>query len=474
MKGIGDDISMKSRKWFNNFSIFSKIFLLLVTLLVLLPACSEEEPIQYELNIYDKLRNLDGVTVTEIDANYGYPRAFQIDFVQPVDHNNPDGPTFTQRMYLSHTDEDAPMVFAPSGYMTSARSSQDLAQVLGSNCLNVSHRYFPDSRPSPVDWQYCTVRQAAADHHRIVNLFKTIYTGAWVSAGYSKSGMTCLFHKRYYPNDVDAVVAYVAPFMFSLQDHRFYEFFKTIGDETSRNMIFDFQRVLLENRDDIAPLYAQWFPENGYTLAWDPDEAYEGSVLSYSWVYWQYWRAEITDIPGETATPEEMFEHLARISSFFGDSESGVDYFLAWYYQSNTELGHPEVYLDNINDMIQHQGVTVAELFLDRYGITLSYSNATMLEIYNWLRTQGNNIIYLYGGDDPWTGGAVELTGRTNAMKFIHPGGHHGVRLAEFAERDQVVAALEEWLGITITNPFMSNELSIPMDAFYEDIMIAH
>ena len=57
------------------------------------------------------------------------------------------------------------MVFAPSGYGTTPQSGQELAGILQTSCLNVTHRFFPEARPEPLDWQYLTLRQAADDHH---------------------------------------------------------------------------------------------------------------------------------------------------------------------------------------------------------------------------------------------------------------------------------------------------------------------
>ena len=68
-----------------------------------------------------------------------------------------------------------------------------------------------DARPGPTDWQYLNVEQAAEDHHLIVSHFKKIYPGEWISYGVSKNGMTALFHKRFYPEDVQATIAMVAP-----------------------------------------------------------------------------------------------------------------------------------------------------------------------------------------------------------------------------------------------------------------------
>ena len=157
----------------------------------------------------------------EIQPYYGYPRAFQLDITQPVDHDHPYGPTFTQRAYLSHASLSTPMVFAPAGYGTTPQSGQELAGILQTNCLSVTHRYFPDARPENPDWQYLNIWQAAQDHHRIVTLFKEIYQGKWISTGASKGGKTAVFHRRFFPDDVDATVAYVAPFLLSPEDERF-------------------------------------------------------------------------------------------------------------------------------------------------------------------------------------------------------------------------------------------------------------
>ena len=53
--------------------------------------------------------------------------------------------------------------------------------------------------------------QAATDHHRIVEALKPLYAGKWISTGASKGGMTSIYHRRFYPGDVDGTVAYVAP-----------------------------------------------------------------------------------------------------------------------------------------------------------------------------------------------------------------------------------------------------------------------
>ena len=53
-------------------------------------------------DIVQLLQALDGIIVTELQSSDPQQRLFQIDMEQPVDHSNPDGQTFTQRLYLHH------------------------------------------------------------------------------------------------------------------------------------------------------------------------------------------------------------------------------------------------------------------------------------------------------------------------------------------------------------------------------------
>ncbi|HEX7571829.1 MAG TPA: peptidase, partial [Bacteroidota bacterium] len=83
----------------------------------------------------------------------------------------------------------------------------------------------------------------------------------------------------------------------------------------------------------------------------------------------------------------------------------------------------------------------------------LSFNPATMYNIYTWLRDHGNNIIYIYGETDLWGATAMELSGKTNAIKIVKPGGSHRTRIGNLPTGQQniVYSALEEWLGIKIT-----------------------
>ena len=64
---------------------------------------------------------------------------------------------------------DAPMVLMTAGYANNWGDYRvELTQLLEANQLVVEHRFFGNSRPYPLDWSLLDIRQAAADHHRIV------------------------------------------------------------------------------------------------------------------------------------------------------------------------------------------------------------------------------------------------------------------------------------------------------------------
>jgi hypothetical protein len=368
------------------------IFNLLLVFFIV--SCNRDTTEIQLLDLLEKLRALPGVVVTEIEPHYGYPRAFEIDILQPVDHQNLLGQTFTQRLYLSHVDESMPMIFAPNGYASTPTSGQEIAGILGTNCISVTHRYFEGSKPEPLDWQYLTVEQAAADHHRIVALFKQIYNGIWISSGRSKSGRTALYHRRFYPDDVRATLAYVAPFVLAPHDRRFFEYIETLGDEDCRNKLIQFQRTLLENRDSIIPFIEQYFQENELVVSMDINVVFEYAVLGYTFSFWQYHRKDCTTIPDPGASFEEMFTHLNEVKKLSDYSDDRISYYEPYYYQCLTETGGAGYKTDHLDDLLIYVKNPTIEDFAPK-NVEFIYKPEVVLDILHWLQSEGNNIIYI-------------------------------------------------------------------------------
>ncbi|MFC1661760.1 S28 family serine protease [Gemmatimonadota bacterium] len=404
-------------------------------------------------DLLDRLNSLPGVEATEITPHYGYPRAFRLDITQPLNHENPFGPTFTQRAYLSHADDSTPMVFAPSGYGTSPSSGQELASILQTNCLSVTHRFFPDARPRSMDWRFLSIWQAAADHHRIVTLLKMIYGGKWISTGASKGGETVLFHRRFYPKDVDATVAYVAPLLFSDDDPRFLPYLRSRGTLEEREAIFAFQKRLIERKQELLPHFEDWFSVNGLTLSIPTAPTFESAVVSYEWGYWQRHLFDPSQIPGPLASAEELVNHLAEVVRLNFRSDEYRDYFSAYVYQARTEIGLPRFTADHLASLLTEEPVDVRVAYSFPPELSFDYHPEIIQDILQWVQSRGDEIILIYGSVDPWTAGAVELTGQTDAVRIVQEGADHQVRIAGLDLRDVVLDKLGSWLGMDLTRP---------------------
>ncbi|KPK83402.1 MAG: hypothetical protein AMS27_13030 [Bacteroides sp. SM23_62_1] len=430
----------------DNFRI--RILFYLAILIFPLFSCQKEDP-EDTRTFLEKLYDLPGVEITEISPPHGHLYAFQLDILQPVDHDNPGGPTFTQRAYLHHVDETRPMVFGPSGYGVTPNSRQELASILGCNMLTVTHRFFKESEPDPYDWEYLTIEKAAADHHHIVDLFKDIYKGVWISSGASKSGQAVLFHKRFWPDDVDATVAYVAPIVFGTKDPRFITFMNNVGTQDCRQKLENYECLLLQKRDSIIPYFLQWFPENNLTFSLDTNEAFEYAVLEYHYAFWQFHRVDCSLVPGDGATFRELADHLTTVLWMNTFSDYYMEYYKPYVYQALTETGYPAYITDHLSDLLLDATDPGAEFFFPG-TFSGTYDPAPINDINNWLKTDGDNIIYIYGEYDPWSAAMFEPTAATNAIRVIQPQADHSVRIGDLDEKNLVMETLEGWLGIEI------------------------
>lgn len=425
------------------------LWAVLVLMALVLIYSDKEEPDCRTLA--EKLDDLHGVTAIPTDPVFENTELFLLEITQAVDHNNPGGPTFVQEAYLHHAAVELPMVFGPAGYGATKWMDRELRKILGANMLIVTHRYFEGAEPDPLDWGFLNIEQAAADHHQVVELFREIYGGVWLSSGASKSGKTALFHRRFYPNDVDATVASVAPIVFGTCDERMIPYLEGVGTADCREAQKSYERKLLENRDALIPKFVKWFTDHRYSLSLDPDVAFEYAVLDYHFYFWQYHRVPCEEIPGETATVDELFDHMVKVLWMRLYADSYLDYYTPFFFQCMIETGYPAYVTAHLSDLLEVVTDPGGEDFIFA-DVTTTYKPSVMLDINHWLKTEGDNIIYIYGKYDPWTAAMFEPGDGTNAFSIVQPEADHRVRIKDLDEQDRVLDSLEVWLGMEVNN----------------------
>ncbi len=405
----------------------SKISTLLFFLLLFINNVFAQNSETQNSELYLWLKSIPDIEVNPIKADNIFKEAYEIFITQPVDYKNPNGPKFKEQLFLSHVDKDKPMVIELDGYAVNNRTDE-LSRLLNCNQIMVEHRYFGESKPDPYDWKYLTIEQAANDHHRIIELFKKFYTGKWISTGISKGGSCTIFHRYFFPDDVDVSVPYVGPLNSSTEDQRIYEWIKTVSTPECREKVFNFQKLCFEKRDKLYPVFLKNAEEKH--LSYDivgPEKAYEYAVLEYSFAFWQWGRDNCSEIPDENSSIEEIWDHLLANGgvSYFSDSDIIEGY--PFFYQCYTEFGYYAYETEQFKDYIKFaDGHTP---FFIPPGSNPVYNPRLLKNINWWAMNDSKNCIFIYGGNDPWTAPGVCLTGKTNSIKMINPTGSHSTRI---------------------------------------------
>lgn len=406
--------------------------------------------------LHKRLLEIPGIEVNVLEPDSHFTEAYEIFLTQPVDHLNPNnGPKFTQRIYLRHTDFNQPMIMNNEGYATNSKRRTELAKIIKCNEMFVEHRYFGESKPdTSLGWKYLTTAQSAADHKRIVDLFKRIYTGKWVSTGISKGGQTSIFFKYYYPEAVDMWVPYVAPLNLAQEDERLLEFFNNVGTEECRNKIIDFQRAVLENRDDIIPLLEERMNEKNYNFTLGLEKTLEYAVFEYSFAFWQWGNLSCEDIPSTNSSPDSLLKHLYTVYSLSYFDSAASSYYLPFYYQAYTEIGYYGYETEDFSDLLVEVKEPIASsIFFAPKDAELKYNDGLMIDVHDFIKNHGTNMLFIYGENDAWSATAAEISPETNAVKMVKEDGNHRTRIHSFEgeELEKIYSTLEDWLDVKIS-----------------------
>ncbi|GMU04004.1 S28 family serine protease [Corallococcus caeni] len=413
------------------------------------------------LDVLVRLRAVPGLTVQENPNGANVPagyRLFLLRYNQPSDHAHPECQRFEQRATLLHKADSSPMVLSTSGYNVSTGTGRsELTQLLSANQLAVEHRFFPPSIPSPADWSHLTIRQSADDFHRLTQALKPLYTGKWVSTGGSKGGETVVFFRRFYPDDVDATVAYVAPIA-KRNDERFVTFQDSVGGDAQlacRERLWAFQREVLSRRENMLTLlksYAQaqepqlTYSQLGYELALE-----HGAIETY-FAFWQYDAASrcAQNIPDTTATDQELFDAMDQQVGMSSFADEGLRNYAAYYYQAAVELGWPQPYDKHLGSLIHFPDTDTGEVYSPP-GIPYVFRPQAMPDVQDWVSNHGQRLMFIYGSHDPWTAAAYVLGNAQDSYLYSVAGGNHNSRISQLPADQQAAAkaTLNRWMGLS-------------------------
>lgn len=413
-----------------------------------------------ESDLYQFLKSQPSIlSVEESGQDNFFEESYLIKIKQPIDHSDTSRGFFSQRVYVSHISTENPVVFITDGYIAIKAGNEkyvnEICPIIQGNQIDAEHRYFGKSIPDSIEWEYLTVENAAWDHHKINRLFKKFYSGKWVATGISKGGQTSTFYRMFFPGDVDVSVAYVAPLNFGVEDGRHEPFVANkVGSKAKRDEVLQFQLTALKLRDNLSPLFREHVKEKNYTFNFSLEDAFDFSVLEYSFAIWQ-WGNYLDSIPSADAPDQKILDHLLKASDVSYFSNIGMEKYHAFFVQAACELGY---YGYDTELFKQDLHIKTARNYLQRYflprGVEIEYNPITMQRVQSFLQETDEHMMWIYGGDDPWTATAVVLPSTDNFLKIIKPGGYHTTRINNLPDdqKKEVYDTLGSWLDININN----------------------
>lgn len=259
-----------------------------------------------------------------------------------------------------------------------------------------------------------------------------------------------MFYRAFFPDDVDISIPYVAPLNKSLEDGRHEPFIaKKVSTPENRKRVADFQLEILKRKSRLLPLFEEYCSGKGYTFRVPLAEVYDFNVLEYSFALWQ-WGTPISKIPATDADDQVLFKHFIAICEpdYFSEQSPYPSFNVQaakelGYYGYDTKPFKKYLTIKNSNDYLRRV-MLPAELS------TLKFDKALYNKVTKFLKKHDPEMIYIYGGDDPWTASGVTwLKDKKNIKVYVLPGGSHTTRIGSFDTKTQeeIKAQINAWLN---------------------------
>lgn len=452
-----------------------KRFLRLLILLVCLPLAMASAQSQLET----ALKNLPNVTSVEKLESPVFPEKYLLRVTRPVNPEaagemapqmqtyvkyldkelrSRDKGTFSQRVIVCHKGFDRPTVFVTEGYWASyalrPNYQEELSRILDANIVVVEYRYFGESCPEEMDWNYLTVGNSLSDLHQINQMLRAVYKGKWIATGISKGGQTTTFYTAYYPGDMDVSVPYVAPLNKSVEDGRHEPFLsRQVSTAQDRKTVEDYMLRLVQNRDVYVPLFIEHCQKKGYTFRLPMEEMFDLTVLELRFALWQY-GTPISAIPGPDAPVADQFKFFIELNDpeYFSMQHP----YYSFDVQAAKELGY---YGYDMKPFKRFMAIKSTKDYLRRVLLggeesRLRFDDTLYKHTVSFLKKNDAKMIFIYGGVDPWGSSGVctwlDTSKKQNLKVYVKEGGSHSTRIGSFDEATnaEIISTIKRWIGL--------------------------
>lgn len=404
-----------------------------------------------------KLLAVEGVSEVQPLASTRFAEKYVLYIQQPVDHQQPEGPQFAQRVIIGLKGDARPTVLVTEGYFAHYAMAEDyeeeLTRLLDANMVVCEYRYFGESVPEPCDWSQLTVDNSLADYHHLRQAFAPIFTNKWISTGISKGGQTTMFYRATYPTDMDISVSYVAPLNRDVEDGRHEVFLsKKVATKAQRKQILAAEQELMRRKERLLPQFEQYAADHAFTYNVSAADIYDFCVMELPFALWQ-WGTGTEGMPTFEASDSVWFDYYIR--------NAGPEYFSCpseftpFFVQAARELGY---YGYACKGLKKWQSISTSKGYLNRLMLPaelrgIDFDPTLYERTVNFLKANDPKQIFIYGELDPWSASGVltwlDCSQKENMRIYVEPGGCHKARISTMpqATQQEILSRLNEWLS---------------------------
>ena len=152
-------------------------------------------------------------------------------------------------------------------------------------------------------------------------------------------------------------------------------------------------------------------------------------------------------------SPDDHFQDLKRIIAAAAGKARRINVIMPFLYESRQHKRSGRESLDCAMALQELVNMGVENIITFDFAMPKGYENTPfntkqMQDINQWLQTDAENILFIYGGLDPWSATAVDLKKNTKCLKYVKGDMDHKCRIASFEilTREAIVKHLKAWL----------------------------
>lgn len=403
--------------------------------------------------------------VIYVDSS-AFKEYYKVNIPMLIDHNDANKGTYLNRILLGFNDKASAVVIesGPYGFYPFQENityKTELTELLDANQIIVEHRYFGKSIPDSTSFKYLTYKQVSDDFHYIRKSLNTIFPDKWVATGHSKGGDAVFAYKYYYPDDVNATVAYGISTTLEAEDIRFQNFIKEKRKTEDGKKIFQNQLYLLKNKKRLLPAFVNFNNQVQKILninygPYDAETMYDYGVLDLEAMFWQsYGNYEVFKNRLES-NEEELLEMGLTAEPSLKSLEDKLVYFLdlssldkryrAHYYQAFSEGGYYGYDEKPFRKYLKNKNYPLSIFAAQKTVFDPTFRLAQQ----EWAATKMSHFMLVIADTDPWgICCAIPFPSTKDNLKLVLKNSNHSAHLKDFDQQTRAAAIkkLRSWIN---------------------------